>query len=44
VTKIDKQKEVGRWKLIEAEFRERGLPVHGVEDVERRLPEEKKLK
>ncbi|KAK8179441.1 hypothetical protein BC567DRAFT_285850 [Phyllosticta citribraziliensis] len=29
VTPIDKEKEVGRWKLIEDELLERGLPVTG---------------
>ncbi len=29
VTPIDKEKEVGRWKLIEEELTERGLPVTG---------------
>ena len=28
-TPIDKEKEVGRWKVIEKELRERGLPVTG---------------
>lgn len=28
-TPIDKEKEVGRWKVIEKELRERGLPVVG---------------
>ena len=28
-TPIDKEKEVGRWKLIEAELSKRGLPVTG---------------
>lgn len=29
VTPIDKEKKVGRWKLIEQELTERGLPVTG---------------
>ena len=29
VTPIDKQKSIGRWKLIEKELEERGLPVTG---------------
>lgn len=29
VTPIDKHKAVGRWKVIEEELRERGLPVTG---------------
>jgi len=29
VTPIDKQKTIGRWKLIEKELEERGLPVTG---------------
>ena len=28
-TQIDKEKEVGRWKVIEAELIRRGLPVTG---------------
>lgn len=28
-TPIDKEKEVGRWKVIEAELMKRGLPVTG---------------
>lgn len=28
-TPVDKEKEVGRWKLIEKELTERGLPVLG---------------
>ena len=28
-TPVDKEKEVGRWKVIERELRERGLPVLG---------------
>jgi hypothetical protein len=28
-TPVDKEKEVGRWKVIEAELEERGLPVLG---------------
>jgi len=28
-TPIDKEKEVGRWKVIERELRARGLPVMG---------------
>ena len=28
-TPVDKEKEVGRWKIIEAELKERGLPVLG---------------
>jgi hypothetical protein len=28
-TPIDKEKEVGRWKVIEKELEERGLPVTG---------------
>jgi hypothetical protein len=28
-TPIDRHKEVGRWKIIEAELRKRGLPVTG---------------
>ena len=31
VTPIDKEKAVGRWKLIEQELQERGLPVTGHE-------------
>lgn len=29
VTPIDKEKQVGRWKLIEQELTERGLPITG---------------
>lgn len=29
VTPIDKEKAIGRWKLIEEELEERGLPVTG---------------
>jgi hypothetical protein len=29
ITPIDKEKKVGRWKLIEQELTERGLPVTG---------------
>ncbi len=29
VTPIDKEKQVGRWKLIEEELKERNLPVTG---------------
>lgn len=28
-TPVDREKEVGRWKIIEEELRERGLPVLG---------------
>ena len=28
-TPVDKEKEIGRWKLIEKELTERGLPVLG---------------
>ena len=28
-TSIDREKELGRWKVIEAELRSRGLPVLG---------------
>jgi hypothetical protein len=28
-TPVDKEMEVGRWKVIERELRERGLPVLG---------------
>ena len=28
-TPIDKEKEVGRWKVIESELQKRGLPVTG---------------
>jgi hypothetical protein len=28
-TPVDKEKAVGRWKVIEAELRSRGLPVLG---------------
>ena len=28
-TPIDKEKRVGRWKVIEEELRDRGLPVLG---------------
>jgi hypothetical protein len=28
-TSVDKEKAVGRWKIIEAELRSRGLPVLG---------------
>lgn len=34
-TSIDKEKEVGRWKLIEAELKARGLPVTGKVQVQR---------
>ena len=30
-TPVDKEKEVGRWKVIEGELRRRGLPVLGSE-------------
>lgn len=29
VTPIDKEKKVGRWKVIEAELRKRNLPIAG---------------
>lgn len=29
VTPVDKDKEVGRWKVIEKELKKRGLPVFG---------------
>lgn len=29
ITPIDKERSVGRWKIIEKELRERGLPVLG---------------
>jgi len=32
-TPVDKEKEVGRWKLIEAELKNRGLPVLGRPEV-----------
>ena len=28
-TPVDKEKEVGRWKVIERELKDRGLPVLG---------------
>ena len=28
-TPVDKEKELGRWKVIEKELKERGLPVLG---------------
>jgi hypothetical protein len=28
-TPVDREKEVGRWKVTEKELRERGLPVFG---------------
>ena len=31
-TPVDKEKEVGRWKVIEKELQERGLPVLGRAD------------
>jgi len=34
-TPVDKEKEVGRWKIIEAELRARGLPVLGKAEVQR---------
>lgn len=34
-TPVDKEKEVGRWKIIEAELRSRGLPVLGKAEVQR---------
>ena len=33
-TPVDKEKEVGRWKVIERELRERGLPVLGRVDAQ----------
>jgi len=37
-TPIHKQKEIGRWKLIEQELQERGLPVTGhTTDVKRQI-------
>ncbi|KAK5082238.1 hypothetical protein LTR05_007382 [Lithohypha guttulata] len=33
-TPVDKEKEVGRWKLIEAELKARGLPVLGKRQVQ----------
>lgn len=34
-TPVDKEKEVGRWKVIEEELRARGLPVLGRAEVQR---------
>jgi hypothetical protein len=34
-TPIDREKEVGRWKVIEKELKERGLPVMGRVDEDR---------
>lgn len=34
-TPVDKEKELGRWKVIEQELRERGLPVLGKLAVQR---------
>lgn len=34
-TPVDKEKEVGRWKIIEAELKARGLPVLGKVQVQR---------
>jgi len=34
-TPVDKEKEVGRWKVIEAELKSRGLPVLGKAQVPR---------
>lgn len=34
-TPVDKEKEVGRWKVIEEELRSRGLPVLGRAQVQR---------
>lgn len=32
-TPVDKERSVGRWKVIEKELRERGLPVFGKEEL-----------
>jgi hypothetical protein len=32
-TPVDREKAVGRWKIIEAELRSRGLPVLGRAEV-----------
>ena len=34
VTPIDKEKQVGRWKIIEEELEKRGLPIRGHGDRE----------
>lgn len=34
-TPVDKEKEVGRWKVVEEELRSRGLPVLGRAQVQR---------
>lgn len=33
ITPIDKEKELGRWKVIEEELKKRGLPVTGTGDL-----------
>lgn len=33
-TTVDKEKEVGRWKIIEAELRARGIPAFGKAQVD----------
>jgi Ribosomal subunit 39S len=32
-TPVDKERKVGRWKVIEKELRERGLPVFGKQEL-----------
>lgn len=38
---IDKETEIGRWKIIEAELRDRGLPIPGQPKPERNSVGEK---
>ena len=37
-TPVDREKETGRWKVIERELRERGLPVLGRVEEQPREP------
>jgi hypothetical protein len=32
-TPVDKERSLGRWKVIETELRERGLPVYGRDEL-----------
>lgn len=36
-TPVDKERSVGRWKLIEKELQERGLPVFGKQEIKDRV-------
>jgi hypothetical protein len=39
VTAIDKERTVGRWKIIEEELKKRGLPMKGHGELEHLIPE-----